>query len=110
MELSGARYKNLRYIQRNWELSDEELSLFFKVDMETIEEWHQRRSLPQLKSLEELVEDLMDIYERATAKYQEETVSWLVEPVKDLDGLSPLQALLTSTAYVPMVKMLLTPT
>lgn len=109
MELASARYKNLRYIQKNWDLSDEELSLLFKVELETIEEWHQRRVLPQVKSLQDLVEDLMDLYERAQARFESETMDWLITPSKEIDGLSPLQALLTSPAYIPILKMILNP-
>ena len=98
------------HIRDRWELSDEELAMMFKVELEDIEEWHQRQSLPQVKSVGDIVEDLMSLFEMVNEKFKgEEADDWIITAIDDFEGMSPLEAILENPHNIATLKMILSP-
>jgi hypothetical protein len=110
VDLSQARYKNLRFIQKQWNLTDEELSLLFKVEYGVVLEWHRLKTI-KLKDVEDIIESLMGLYEMTSERFKNEDDlnDWFITPLEVLDKKSPLQVMLENPLNINLVKMILNP-
>lgn len=108
-EVSRSRYKNLRFIQKNWQLSDEDLCIIFRVEHEDLQQWHQVKSISST-SVEGMLLSLMRLYETVSEKMNPaQSVAWLTTPHDALDFVSPIQAIADDPQKISLVISILSP-
>lgn len=109
-EIFAAQYKNLKFIQKSWKLSDEDLCVIFRVDNEDVQQWHQRQSINS-NSVEAQITSLMRLYEVVSEKFKndKEAQKWLTTVNPSLNGDSPIQCIADDPHQIALVTSLLNP-
>ena len=109
-EMAQARYKNLKFIQKNWNLSDEDLCVIFRVEASDLQQWHRVQSVT-LTSVEAIIVSLMRLYEVTTDKFKspKDQIAWLTTAHPSLDNTSPIQSIADDPKNAMLVTSLLLP-
>lgn len=108
-DVSKSRYQNLRFIQKNWQLSDEDLCIIFRVEHEDLEQWHQRKSISST-SVEGMLFSLMRLYDTVSETMSSsQAIEWLTTPHDALDFESPIQAIADNPQKISLVISILSP-